>query len=263
MSANTPINTQWPDNDEQQQQDTSKTYVLSGKIMLTSMITLFIIVIFLIILHLYSRWYLVRINRRHHTRNRPTRTVYYIDNNTGLEASVLKSLPMFVYSSEINKSMPECAVCLSEFENGDKGRILPNCKHGFHVECIDMWFCSHSTCPICRSPVELQPVEMEIVEPEECVGEPGLSEPVTSLVVADEVDRRKRVDVRIDVPNRDELVAENESRLPSPGFRSSGSQLLSLKRMISLSRKSVVVSPASGVGLSCESVASESGVEHV
>ena len=70
----------------------------------------------------------------------------------GLEAHVMRSLPMCVYRSEdFNfKDGLECAVCLSDVVDGEKARILPKCNHGFHVECIDMWFHSHSTCPICR-----------------------------------------------------------------------------------------------------------------
>lgn len=47
----------------------------------------------------------------------------------------------------------ECAVCLSDLVDGDKARVLPRCNHGFHVDCIDMWFQSHSTCPLCRNTV--------------------------------------------------------------------------------------------------------------
>jgi hypothetical protein len=45
----------------------------------------------------------------------------------------------------------ECAVCLSEFEEEDDLRLLPGCKHVFHQDCIDVWFQSHSTCPLCRA----------------------------------------------------------------------------------------------------------------
>ncbi|PKU84295.1 RING-H2 finger protein ATL20 [Dendrobium catenatum] len=44
-----------------------------------------------------------------------------------------------------------CPVCLSEFKDGEAVRFLPECGHCFHVECIDMWFRVHSTCPVCRS----------------------------------------------------------------------------------------------------------------
>lgn len=44
-----------------------------------------------------------------------------------------------------------CAVCLSEFEEGDEFRTLPECMHSFHVPCIDMWLYSHPSCPTCRT----------------------------------------------------------------------------------------------------------------
>ncbi|XAR66297.1 hypothetical protein NMG60_11012477 [Bertholletia excelsa] len=44
-----------------------------------------------------------------------------------------------------------CAVCLCEFEEGDELRTLPQCLHSFHAPCIDMWFYSHSSCPVCRT----------------------------------------------------------------------------------------------------------------
>lgn len=50
----------------------------------------------------------------------------------------------------------ECAVCLCEVCEGEKARLLPKCNHGFHVDCIDMWFQSHSTCPLCRNPIANQ-----------------------------------------------------------------------------------------------------------
>lgn len=70
----------------------------------------------------------------------------------GLDPSIINSLPVFVYSGP---SPMECSVCLSEFRQGEKGKKLPECSHSFHVGCIDAWFCSHSTCPLCRSNVVL------------------------------------------------------------------------------------------------------------
>lgn len=43
-----------------------------------------------------------------------------------------------------------CIVCLADYHHEDTLRILPNCGHSFHVNCIDIWFQQHSTCPICR-----------------------------------------------------------------------------------------------------------------
>ncbi|KAM7494914.1 hypothetical protein LguiB_029523 [Lonicera macranthoides] len=44
-----------------------------------------------------------------------------------------------------------CPVCLSEFEEGEDLRTLPECMHIFHVQCIDMWLYSHLNCPMCRT----------------------------------------------------------------------------------------------------------------
>ncbi|MCO5610637.1 hypothetical protein L7F22_064876 [Adiantum nelumboides] len=71
--------------------------------------------------------------------------------NAGLSKAAIASLPTFTYTEPtIGASFSECAVCLSEFQENEKGRMLPACKHTFHIECIDMWFYSHSTCPLCR-----------------------------------------------------------------------------------------------------------------
>ncbi|KAH7421423.1 hypothetical protein KP509_13G056400 [Ceratopteris richardii] len=47
----------------------------------------------------------------------------------------------------------ECAVCLSVFEEAEELCLLPQCGHYFHKDCIDMWFFSHLTCPLCRRSV--------------------------------------------------------------------------------------------------------------
>ena len=45
--------------------------------------------------------------------------------------------------------LQRCAICLSQFENGDELRILP-CQHNFHTDCIDQWLRTNRTCPMCR-----------------------------------------------------------------------------------------------------------------
>lgn len=78
---------------------------------------------------------------------------------TGLKKSALRKIPVVVYGSENegSGSCSECPICLGEFVDGDKVRVLPNCNHGFHVRCIDTWLGSHSSCPICRHSL-LEPV---------------------------------------------------------------------------------------------------------
>ncbi|KAK8587281.1 hypothetical protein V6N13_086275 [Hibiscus sabdariffa] len=62
--------------------------------------------------------------------------------------------PTVVYSAGMKFSgaegEPECAICLSEFEEGDGIQVLAKCKHGFHVQCIQRWLASNFSCPTCR-----------------------------------------------------------------------------------------------------------------
>ncbi|KAG0478129.1 hypothetical protein HPP92_012848 [Vanilla planifolia] len=77
-----------------------------------------------------------------------------------LDLDVLKSLPSAVFRSATDGKAGnalECAVCLSELTDGEVARLLPRCHHTFHLACIDTWFLFNSTCPICRSAVELPP----------------------------------------------------------------------------------------------------------
>ncbi|GAA0169130.1 ubiquitin-protein ligase [Lithospermum erythrorhizon] len=72
--------------------------------------------------------------------------------DSGVDQSFIDTLPVFTYKAIIGVKDPfDCAVCLCEFEAEDKLRLLPKCSHAFHMECIDTWLLSHSTCPLCRA----------------------------------------------------------------------------------------------------------------
>ncbi|XP_050218935.1 RING-H2 finger protein ATL74-like [Mercurialis annua] len=71
---------------------------------------------------------------------------------TGLKKKTLTQIPEMKYElSGLN--VTDCPICLGEFAEGENVRMLPKCKHGFHVKCIDKWLYSHSTCPLCRQPL--------------------------------------------------------------------------------------------------------------
>lgn len=69
---------------------------------------------------------------------------------TGLKKRDLRQIPVAIYGAGGSIAATECPICLGEFVDGEKVRVLPKCNHGFHVRCIDTWLLSHSSCPNCR-----------------------------------------------------------------------------------------------------------------
>ncbi|KAL1814293.1 hypothetical protein DCAR_0518429 [Daucus carota subsp. sativus] len=131
---------------------------LTGRIMVVAIIVLFAVIAFVICLHLYAKWYWRHVARGGHSMSRRAAGRHQLTAATalrghGLDPSFLKTLPIILFSPQDFKDGLECSVCLSEVTQGEKTRLLPKCNHGFHVQCIDTWFQSHSTCPICRNPV--------------------------------------------------------------------------------------------------------------
>ncbi|KAL5190331.1 RING-H2 finger protein ATL43 [Glycine soja] len=83
--------------------------------------------------------------------------------NSGIDRSVVESLPVFRFGAlRGQKEGLDCAVCLNKFEAAEVLRLLPKCKHAFHVECVDTWLDAHSTCPLCRYRVD--PEDILLVE---------------------------------------------------------------------------------------------------
>ncbi|GAV86085.1 zf-RING_2 domain-containing protein [Cephalotus follicularis] len=61
--------------------------------------------------------------------------------------------PTTQYKNHLRLDSSDCAVCLSEFEKGEKTRTL-KCKHTFHKDCLDRWLQQYwATCPLCRTKV--------------------------------------------------------------------------------------------------------------
>lgn len=81
----------------------------------------------------------------------------FTDRDSGLDRAVVEALPMFSFSAlKGMKEGLECAVCLSKYESPELLRLLPQCKHAFHLDCVDVWLNHHSTCPLCRHRVDAQ-----------------------------------------------------------------------------------------------------------
>ncbi|KAJ8633651.1 hypothetical protein MRB53_026987 [Persea americana] len=70
----------------------------------------------------------------------------------GLQPFVIDALPVTEFDNEAfcSKEEAQCSICLGEYKDREKLRMLPTCGHNFHLTCIDIWLQRQSTCPICR-----------------------------------------------------------------------------------------------------------------
>lgn len=48
-----------------------------------------------------------------------------------------------------------CSICREPFENSSIIRKINSCGHKFHLSCIDTWFQTQHTCPMCRVSVRI------------------------------------------------------------------------------------------------------------
>ncbi|XP_010447908.1 PREDICTED: E3 ubiquitin-protein ligase ATL42 [Camelina sativa] len=99
--------------------------------------------------------------RRHNRRLRQgiffNRSTASSDRFSGLDKTAIESLPLFRFSAlKGSKQGLECSVCLSKFESVEILRLLPKCRHAFHIGCIDQWLEQHATCPLCRDKVSME-----------------------------------------------------------------------------------------------------------
>ncbi|KAL8502619.1 hypothetical protein ACS0TY_021669 [Phlomoides rotata] len=73
------------------------------------------------------------------------------------QESVVDSFPVKIHKKseklESADDVSQCYICLAEYEEGDKIRVLP-CHHEYHVSCVDKWLKEiHGVCPLCRGDV--------------------------------------------------------------------------------------------------------------
>lgn len=88
--------------------------------------------------------------------NRPPQQHHltHVEQQSSVENSIAELIPVHKFIKSCldveNGNDHTCSICLCEFEEGEELRTLPECSHSFHVSCIDMWFHSHTSCPMCR-----------------------------------------------------------------------------------------------------------------
>ncbi|CAN8318815.1 unnamed protein product [Cochlearia groenlandica] len=76
----------------------------------------------------------------------------------GLDQTVINSYPKFRFSKEnsadgfgFGGDTTTCSICLCEYKEAEMMRIMPECKHYFHLSCLDAWLKLNGSCPVCRN----------------------------------------------------------------------------------------------------------------
>ncbi|CAN6331729.1 unnamed protein product [Urochloa humidicola] len=73
----------------------------------------------------------------------------------GVPKPVIEALPYFRFATLRGaRQGMECSVCLARFDDADHLRLLPRCRHAFHLACVDRWLESNASCPLCRARVD-------------------------------------------------------------------------------------------------------------
>ncbi|KAI3993211.1 hypothetical protein MKX01_009954 [Papaver californicum] len=160
--------------------------------------------------------------------------------NSGIDRAVIEALPIFRFGAlRGEKEGMECAVCLSKYEDEKEVlRLLPKCKHAFHVDCVDTWLDAHSTCPLCRFRVDPEDVllivqdrQRELISSEE-----------------EEANKKKNRDPVLDIKHQNSGVEESVGRIGRIvlGRHSSAGE----RRSRQFLNEVAVVRPSGGVGSS-------------
>ncbi len=76
------------------------------------------------------------------------------DSHDNILSSTAQLTPPGSEENEMFASSACCPICIEEFEPGETLRVLPRCKHLFHIDCILPWLTERQgCCPQCRTPV--------------------------------------------------------------------------------------------------------------
>ncbi|KAJ6972418.1 hypothetical protein D5086_025965 [Populus alba] len=75
----------------------------------------------------------------------------------GLNQAVINSYPKFQFSKDggfterTNNFCNTCSICLCEYKDLEMLRMMPDCRHYFHLLCLDAWLKLNGSCPVCRN----------------------------------------------------------------------------------------------------------------
>ncbi|PIN20183.1 hypothetical protein CDL12_07145 [Handroanthus impetiginosus] len=71
----------------------------------------------------------------------------------GLDQVVINSYPKFAFTKRNGNGESDtvCSICLCEYRESEMLRMLPDCRHYFHLMCVDAWLKLNASCPVCRN----------------------------------------------------------------------------------------------------------------
>lgn len=74
----------------------------------------------------------------------------------GLDQAVINSYPKFQFTKDggfcgTNNFNNTCSICLCEYKDLEMLRMMPECRHYFHLLCLDAWLKLNGSCPVCRN----------------------------------------------------------------------------------------------------------------
>lgn len=81
----------------------------------------------------------------------PDDASYSVDLSSSSQVQLVPAAVVCRYQKEEEWSEPTCPVCLADFADGEAVRVLPECMHYFHADCIDTWLRANTSCPMCRA----------------------------------------------------------------------------------------------------------------
>jgi len=86
----------------------------------------------------------------------------------GLDEETIMSYPKMLYSevkrNKYDSTSTCCSICLGDYKGSDMLKVLPDCKHMFHLKCIEPWLRIHPSCPLCRTSPIPTPLSTPLAE---------------------------------------------------------------------------------------------------
>ncbi|XP_054785229.1 RING-H2 finger protein ATL67-like [Prosopis cineraria] len=89
----------------------------------------------------------------------------------GLSPDVINSYPSFPYAKDHTLASDAadndftCSICLCEYKDSEMLRMMPECRHFFHLLCLDAWLKLNGSCPVCRNSPLPTPISTPISTP--------------------------------------------------------------------------------------------------